>query len=442
MTPVRPCCSICLVEDDPLMGESLSDRFVLEGYKVRWHRRAATATEDLALHGADLLISDIRLPDQDGATLFQTLKTRLAHMPPTVFITGYGTIDAAVSLMQQGAADYVTKPFVLDEFLGRIRNLLPTPQTQADGLGVSAAMRTLEPLVVRVAAYDSSVLISGESGVGKEVLARRLHSDSPTRREGPFIAVNCAALPESLIEAELFGHEKGAYTGAGNATRGVFERAHGGVLFLDEISELPLSLQGKLLRVTQDHRITRLGGETTVQVDVRLIAASNRDLAAEVKAGRFREDLYYRLAVVPLWVPPLRQRRDDIPWLTQHFLADHARRYAGTPPTLTSAAMARLMAWDWPGNVRELKNCVERACIMVGSDVLDADDLLPDVPSPNREGRLSTQLEDSEREAIRATLEAHDWRIARSASALGISRKTLWEKMRKLGLKRERTQPQ
>lgn len=432
---------VCLIEDDPIMGESLQDRFGFEGFEVHWLRRAAGALDELRRHPADLLICDIRLPDRNGIELFRELQDALPRLPPCLFITGHGTIEDAVTLLQLGAVDYVTKPFSPDELIAKMRAALPVMMEgqEACPLGVSLPMRELEATLQRLAHYDSSVLISGESGVGKEVVARRLHALDEKRAQQAFIAVNCAALPEGLAEAELFGHEKGAFTHAVANRRGLFELAHGGFLFLDEIAELPLLLQSKLLRVIQERRIQRLGGERSIPVDVRLVCATHRDLRTEVERGRFREDLYYRINVIQLPIPPLRERPDDIPWLVERFLDEHCRQYPEQRRKLSNAALRRLLSHDWPGNVRELRNCIERACVLAKNPMLEPDDLLPDStsgPADHLQPELAAYLATAERDWIEQSLYRHDWRIADTAQALGISRKNLWEKMRKLGIRR------
>lgn len=443
---------VCLLEDDPIMGESLQDRFRFEGFAVVWCRTIEQALAELTREQTDLLISDIRLPDGSGAELFAQLQQQLVQVPPTVFITGYSNVDDAVRLMQLGAVDYVAKPFSLEQLIEKMRVHLPArPDAELSHppLGISAAMRRLEATLLRLADYDSSVLISGDSGVGKEVVARRLHQLTFTRAVHPFVAVNCAALPEPLAESELFGHEKGAFTGAGSRKSGFFEQAAGGTLFLDEIGELSLNLQSKLLRATQDNAITRLGGAGSIPVDVRLIYATNRDLHADVAAGRFREDLYYRINVIHLRVPPLRERQEDIIWLAEQFLTNHRQRYPQRQLSLSENARQALHGYSWPGNARELKNAIERACIMANGPNIDPADLfdrsdqfnrvsneppVTDDCSPPR--HLAAHLQDAERHWIIHTLENHDWQINASAAALGISRKTLWEKMKKLEIQR------
>ena len=316
--------TIAVIEDDPVMGKSLAQSLSLEGAKVCLYRSGEAALRGATPRSLDLVVCDIRLPDTDGQNLFHRFGTG-ADMPPFLFMTAFGDINQAVALMREGAADYLTKPFDMADFLHRVQSSLrPTPQSQ-DGdmvLGVSPAMRDIEHLLRLVARVESPVLMTGETGTGKEVCARFLHS--LTRKDDPFMAVNCAAIPGDLLESELFGHEAGAFTGAGKRHLGFAERAGEGTLFLDEIGELALPLQSKLLRVLEERQFHRLGGETPVIFKARLVSATNADLGARIAAKQFRSDLYYRINVVEVRVPPFRERPQDIPWLLSRFLADLA----------------------------------------------------------------------------------------------------------------------
>jgi DNA-binding NtrC family response regulator len=435
---------ICLVEDDPIMGESLSDRLLLEGFAVDWHQRAGDALAALRGNRYALVISDIRLPDMSGEELFYTLKSEQRVLPPLIFITGHGSIDKAVTLLKLGAADYITKPFDLDEMLDKIRALAQQPVATASGdteslLGISRVMRQVEATLPHIAGESATVLITGESGVGKEHVAQLLHRCGDGAR--PFVAVNCAALSESLLEAELFGYEKGAFTGAMRTKRGLFEQADGGTLLLDEIGEMPSAMQAKLLRVLQDKRVVRVGGEREIPVDVRVVCATNRDLKEMVEAGDFREDLYYRINVLHLHIPPLRERREDILWFAQRFLDDYNGAHPDNLKTIDHSAEQALAEQVWRGNVRELKHCIERACIMSGQSQLSAASLLlaPEeaVPPPvdagsPKERSLRDYLSAAERDFIVTSLQQHDWHVVATAESLGISRKNLWEKMKKL----------
>jgi DNA-binding NtrC family response regulator len=433
---------ICLIEDDPIMGESLSDRFELEGLAFDWYQDVQGARAALRERDYALVISDIRLRDGRGDELFESLRAAGVAMPPWLFITGYGSVDRAVELLKQGAADYITKPFDLDSLVERLRQYLqvPVPAAYTERLGVSQVMRHIAGLLPRLAQQGTSILITGESGVGKEVVARELHALSGNAA-APFVAVNCGGLTETLLEAELFGHEKGAFTGALRTRPGVFEQAHGGTLFLDEIGDMPPPMQVKLLRVLQDREVIRVGGSQSIPVDFRLICATHRDLRAEVAEGRFREDLFYRIHVVHLRIPPLRERRDDILWLTQRFLAEACVRGGESVKKLTAVGEQALLTSEWPGNVRELRNAIDRACVMSAGDHLvpealfdDGGHMLPGERPEVRGADLYEYLRACERDHIETTLAEHGGRIAATADALGISRKNLWERMKRLGM--------
>jgi DNA-binding NtrC family response regulator len=447
---------LCLIEDDAIMGESLVDRFRLEGFEVDWHRRMADARVALARRRYDAVISDIRLPDEDGAQAFVSLLTQddwSARLPPFVFITGFGAIDRAVELMKAGAADYVTKPFDLDRLVERMQALCEAGKGACErtGLGISPSMQRIAAAMPRLAAQAETLLITGESGVGKEHVARLFHrhlAQSGGPAAPPFVAVNCAALPESLMEAELFGFERGAFTGANRAKKGLFEQAHGGVLFLDEIGDMPLSMQAKLLRVLQDRQVVRVGGQDANKVDFRLVCATHRDLRAMVAQGAFREDLYYRIDVIHLRIAPLRERREDITHYLREFVGDFNRRHPGEMKRLDARTESLLLRYAWPGNVRELKNAVERACILspaalLSPEVFFSDPLREEMPAaaPALSRSLADYLRAVEREFIHEVLLEHDNQIGRTAEALGISRKNLWERMRRLGLGQARSEP-
>ncbi|MFA7268927.1 MAG: sigma-54 dependent transcriptional regulator [Sterolibacterium sp.] len=432
---------IGLIEDDPIIGEALSDRLEFEGFVCDWYRDGKSARRGLGQRRYSVVVSDINLPDISGEQLFRDLLDSGQGLAPFIFITGYGAIDQAVRLLKLGAHDYVTKPFNVGELIGKIRGLCERQLLAAnagDRLGISTSMRNIEGLLPRLAASRSAVLISGESGTGKEEVARTLHRVGDPEAKSPFVAVNCGAIPENLIESELFGHEKGAFTGADRERRGVFEQADGGTLFLDEIGEMPPSMQVKLLRAIQDQAVVRVGGANLHKVDIRLICATHHDLKAMVEEGRFREDLYYRIHVIHLHVPPLRERKEDILWLAAHFLDERAKK-GNTRRTLTAEAERVLTSYPWPGNVRELQHCLERASVLSANPLLNVENLFGDNGSHPAESDtlkqpLSDYLQECERAYIRRALGECDGRIADTAARLGISRKNLWEKMRKLDM--------
>ena len=429
---------ICLIEDDAIMGESLCDRFSLEGFDVDWHRSAEAAMPALAGREYALAIADIRLPALSGAQMFRDLRAAGAKLPPFIFITGFGAIEQAVELLKLGAADYITKPFDLDRMMEKVRSLARhgIDETREPRLGVSAQMRRVEDMLPRLASHARTLLITGESGVGKEHVALELHRLA-VGDAAPFIAVNCGAFTETLLETELFGHEKGAFTGAVRTRKGVFEQAHGGTLFLDEVGEMPAAMQVKLLRAIQDRRIQRVGGEAAIPIDVRIVFATHRDLKHMVEEGRFREDLFYRVNVITLKVPPLRERREDILWFAEQFLAACGRNMGVLPRRLHPGARQAMLEYAWPGNVRELLHCIERACILTNSDELRVEDLFASDPATPRAAagdNLNDYLVECERAYIRSMLDLENGQITRTAARLGISRKNLWEKMKKLGI--------
>ena len=418
--------NILLIEDDTIMGESLMERFELEGFRAQWAHDGAEGKKWLAHGGFGVVLSDLRLPDMGGDALFRETAAIAPVLPPWLFIT---------ELLKQGAADYLTKPFDLDALIGKLRlYALATPPAHAvpdPGLGISPALRRIEAQLPQLASQAHTVLITGESGVGKEMVARAFHRLAPEGESAPFIAVNCGAFPEGLLEAELFGHEKGSFTGAVRSRKGVFEQADGGTLFLDEIGDMPLSMQVKLLRVIQERRVTRVGGDKSILVDLRLLSATNQDLKKLVTQGRFREDLYYRLNVIQIHIPPLRQRREDILWLAHRFLAEIAadKRFA-------EEAEQALLTHDWPGNVRELRHAIERGSILTPGQTVGISALFDGEADSDSNAPLplSDFVAQSERRYILKILDNSAGHLGRTAAALGISRKNLWEKMKKLGL--------
>lgn len=435
---------ICLIEDDPIMGQSLHRFFELEKVPCDWHHRLEDGRQALSRRRYCALISDIRLPDGNAADLYADLTESGPELPPTLFITGYGSIDQAVQLLKRGARDYLTKPFELDELSVKLRRICPAlfdTDAQSDNrLGVSPAMQRVEQILQQLAVYDLPVLITGESGVGKEFAAHYLHDARHPLGDAPFLALNCAAVPADLIEAELFGVEQGAFTGA-LSRPGLFEQAEGGTLFLDEVGEMPLGMQAKLLRAVQERRIRRIGGTRDIDVDCQIVWATNRDLEAMVDRGEFREDLYFRISGVRIEIPPLRERREDIAWFARRFLEIFSRE-ARRRVVLSSAAEDCLCQLDWPGNIRQLRQTVERAAIFNQSGVLEPGDFEQDsLPIPS--GRWSPRplreyLQDCERWYIHEVLERTRGKVCEAAAQLGISRKNLWERMQRLGISNPR----
>ena len=438
---------ICLIEDDAIMGEALLDRFTIEGFDCDCYPTGRSALLALKRKRYDAVICDIQLPDLNGEDLFVQLNESERELPPFVFITGYGAVDRAVRLLKLGAYDYLTKPLDIHALLQTVRDLCTRARPPASGehtLGISSAMRAIEAMLPRLASGKTgSILITGESGVGKEAVAQTLHRLGDPGGQQPFVAVNCGALTETLLEAELFGYTKGAFTGAVRDKKGVFEQADGGTLFLDEIGEMSPVMQVKLLRAIQERTIVRVGAETPIAVSIRLVCATHQDLKKMVEAGRFREDLYYRIHVVHLHIPPLRERKDDILWLARRLLearavdGDHA---SASPRSLSRAAEQALLDYPWPGNIRELKHCLERACILSTKPVLSAETLFGPIgdgdhgeASPTEPiDSLNDYLQACERKYIEEALAIHNRRIGDTAASLGISRKNLWQKMKKL----------
>ena len=428
---------LCLIEDDEIMRASLCQRFKLEQIACDCFDNAQEALDSLERRAYAALISDIRLPDLSGEELFGRLLQSDKTPPPTVFITGYGTIDQAVNLLKLGASDYLTKPFDLDELLIKLRQIAPllfeTTDDNGAELGVSRQMRQVKALLDRLAEHEVDILITGETGVGKEYAARYLATKTDQDRQRPFVALNCAALPEDLLETELFGHEKGAFTGATRSRKGVFEQAEGGVLFLDEIGETSPRMQAKLLRTIQERTVQRVGSEVTIPFSARLVYATNRNLKEMVSKGEFREDLYFRVNVAHVHIPPLRERKEDVIWLA-HQIVDRFTRKRGERRLLLPLTERYLEQQTWSGNLRELANAVERACILSAQEVIgpnEFDVTHEQIPGIHEQMHLKDAIERYERTLILETLELHEWRISESAQSLGISRKCLWEKMRR-----------
>ncbi len=420
--------TILIVDDEPSFRALVRDIVETRGHRAVEAADGVEALEKLGRMRVDAVIADQRMPRMRGTELLRKIRD-MAAPPPVLMLTAHGTIPEAVEAVRLGAFDYLTKP--LDSpaaLLAVLERALGGDDKSSEIVAESARMRALLDTADRVAAKDVSVLITGESGTGKEVLARRIHQRSQ-RARAAFVGVNCAALPETLAESELFGHERGAFTGAERQRAGRFEEAHGGTLFLDEIGDLPLSIQAKLLRALEEHVIRRVGGTRDLPVDVRIIAATNHDLSAAVEQGGFRSDLFFRLAVVQLEIPPLRERIDEIPQLARHLLHTLAHRHGHGHATLTDDALTALRAYDWPGNIRELRNTIERAVVIRGDAPIRAEDL-----SLSRAAAPARTVEQAEREATLDALRRSDGNRDTAAKLLGISVRTLYYRLRKLGL--------
>jgi len=442
--------TVLLIEDDKIMRISLEDALAGAGYEVGAFETGKAALDAFMSASFDVVVTDFRLPDLNGFDIIKEITTK--QDVPVIMMTAYGTIKDAVAAMKLGAFDYLTKPFDLDEMLLLIERALLIKGIKEENVrlkkdinrcysgnnitGESEEIKKIFSLIEKVSAADANVLIMGESGTGKELVATTIHYQSK-RRDKPLIKVNCAALPEGLTESELFGHEKGAFTGAVRRKPGRFEAADGGTIFLDEIADLPLSAQAKILRVIQERQFDRVGGTATLTVDVRIIAASNRALEEEVKAGRFREDLYYRLNVIPIAMPPLRERREDILPLIGFFTKKYGSSMAKNI-RFTDEAVGRLIAYDYPGNVRELENIIERCVTLSSSTTIGIDDM-PSFLVAGSESRTSLRLSDvasdAEKNHILKVLKSTQGSKTRAAGQMGISRKTLWEKMHAYGIR-------
>ena len=445
---------ILIVDDDPLVPRTLRLLLHKHGHDVEVATGAEEAFRRLGTRPADVVISDINMPGADG---FDVLKHVRANHPASqvVLVTGYGTIESAVRGMREGAFDYVTKPVLDEEMLMVVERALETVRLKAENVELRAALdRSKGPkkvvgtdpslmkvfdTITAVAPTRATVLVTGESGTGKSLIARILHDASP-RRGAPFVELNCGALPEGLLESELFGHTKGAFTGASASRPGRFLAADHGTLFLDEIGASTPALQLKLLRVLQERRFEAVGSEEPIEVDVRLILATNEDLSKSVAEGRFRQDLFYRISVVPIHLPPLRERIGDIPLLAQHFLKRYSTENGKPVHELDDATMTILQSHSWPGNIRELENVIERGVILARGEVLMPGDLPPELtksapaPTGSRTLPLKRALEIPEREIIERTLRGQNWNRQKTAQALDINRTTLFNKMRKYGL--------
>ena len=443
--------SILVVDDEPIVLESLGDWFREDGFRVDTAANAQEALRLAAGHPYQIAFLDIRMPGVDGLELQERLAAALPDLT-IVIMTAYASVESAVRALKAGAYDYVTKPFDPEKLTHlverarkhhslrsenrRLKERLEAVGSPAPIIGVSAAIARVSELVAAVAASDATVLVRGESGCGKELVARAIHAGSP-RRYGPLVVVNCGALAEGILESELFGHEKGAFTGAQQRRKGKFELADGGTIFLDEVGSVSPKVQADLLRVLEDRRVTRLGAPSPIATDFRVVAATNLDLEAEIAAGRFRDDLYWRLNVFSIEIPPLRQRPEDIPLLAEHFLERFTRAMNRPPMRFSEEAMAALSQHTWRGNVRELQNAVERAVVIGTPPIVEATDL----PVRVREGATlqvagSRSLEALERAHIASVLAETDWNVSQAARVLEIDRGTLYNKIHRFELER------
>ncbi|HEX9902602.1 MAG TPA: sigma-54 dependent transcriptional regulator [Acidobacteriota bacterium] len=444
---------VLIIDDDPAILDSCGQVLRREGYAVQ---EARDGRGGLALFSAEsfhLILLDLKLPGMDGLEVLRRIKD-ISPETAVIMITGYASIETAVEAVKLGAFDYLSKPFTPEEFRvatrralnGRkmlIENLYLRRELESKGefdlvVGKSRAMARVLDVVRQVSPAESTVLITGESGTGKELIAREIHRHS-LRRNAAFVVVDCGALVETLFESELFGHVKGSFTGAHETKHGRFEVADGGTIFLDEISNISLNIQAKLLRVIQEREVTRIGSSRPIKVDVRILAATNEKLEDLVRKGKFREDLFYRLSVVPIHLPPLKERREDIPLLVEHFLQKYNKRAKKNVTSVTSRAIKALQDYDWPGNIRELENTVERAVVLSKTDLIELEDLVYHGISAGSQslgpidGRFRT-LEEVEKEYIRAVLRAQYGNKSKAAEILGIDRKTLWAKIKKYSL--------
>lgn len=446
---------ILLIEDDPAMRLGMSHFLSSSGFVVKECDNGARAIEILKEDDFDIVITDLKLPGKDGLSILKEIKSRY---PDTgvIIITAFAEVKTAVQAIKDGAFDYIAKPFSNEELLLVIERFLNFKRLEKEVIrlresikeityerliGVSPAMKEIFDRIEAIASTDVPVLIQGESGTGKELVANAIHNRSH-RKEGPYIKINCAAIPETLFESELFGYERGAFTGATDTKKGKFELASGGTIFFDEIGDMPLQLQAKLLRVLEDSTITRLGGREPIRIDIRCIYATGKNLKELIREGKFREDLYYRINVVPIYIPPLRERKEDIPHLIEHFIEYFQKKYSKTGLKVSPAAYEALLSYHYPGNVRELKHAIERAVLLSMNGLIDIKNLPEEfVPGSKIEdkclsNKLSLQqcLSSFEKKLIINTLKETGGRRIEAAKRLGISRKVLWKKIKEYGI--------
>ncbi len=447
--------TILIVDDERNIQLTLSRALTMEGWLAETASGGQEALEKIAALAVDVVVMDVRMPDLDGLEVLRRAREARPDLP-VVIMSGHGSIETVRQAFKLGAFDYLEKPITeREKLVAAVRNALALTRLAAENaelrreagalrmLGRGPAMQQLLALVRRTGPSEGRVLVTGENGTGKELVARALH-ESSRRAGGPFVKVNCAAVPAELIESELFGHEKGAFTGAAAARKGRFELADGGTLFLDEVGDMPPAMQAKVLRVLQEGEFERVGGRETLRCDVRVVAATNKDLTAEVAAGRFREDLYYRLAVVPVHVPPLRERKEDLPELGEAFLAEACQRNGRRPMRFAREAFLAMQGYHWPGNVRELKNLVERLAILCDGPEIGATEVAAVLPGARRprperyrpDASFKDLVDEAERDIVLAALERHQDNVAETARALGLERSHLYKKMRALGIRR------
>ncbi len=454
--------TILVVDDEASIRRTLKEILEYETYDVELAEDGQSALATIRERPFDLVLLDVKMPEPDGMEVLATVAEETPELP-VVMISGHGTIETAVEATKLGAFDFIEKPPDLNRLLVTVRNALDRGQLATQNrrmrqaiteqaadvppiIGESDAICGIKETINRVAPTEARVLVTGENGTGKELVAKWIHHKS-ARADGPLVEVNCAAIPRELIESELFGHEKGAFTGATKQRVGKFEQAHGGTLFLDEIGDMSLSAQAKVLRALQEDEVQRVGGDRAIPVDVRVVAATNKDLMEQIAEGQFREDLYHRIGVILIHVPPLRERRDDVPLITQHFADRLARRNQVPPRPFTDAALQRLKRYDWRGNVRELNNVIERLVILAQGDAIEAEDVDRFVGAAVGEGHpardLVQQYEDFteardqfEKLFIQHKLNVHDWNVSQTAETIGIQRSHLYNKLNKYGIER------
>ncbi len=458
--------TILIVDDEPNYLIVLEELLEEEGFEVFTANNGEDALQICSKTDLDLVLTDMQMPGMSGMDLLVKIKEKTPQLP-VIMMTAFGEVDKAVAAMRAGSFNFLTKPFKNDELLANINKAIEHHSVLRENIrlrseakqrcdfagmvGKNRIMQDIYSLIEKVAPTPTSVLITGESGTGKELIARAIHCNS-NREDGPFISVNCAALPDSLLESELFGHEKGAFTGAVCLRKGRFERADGGTLFLDEIGEIPLALQAKLLRIIQEKTFERVGGSSELAVDVRIITATNKDLKEEVDQGKFREDLYYRLNVLNIHVPPLRERMDDIPLLTHHFVEKFAQQLNKPSLSISEESISFLSSLPWEGNIRELENTIERASILCNNNTIRPEDVQPDTITPNQpeldahfnideifkpDIRLPDILNALEKKMIVRAMEHSDYIQTKAAQSLGITKSLLQYKMKKFGIKKK-----